>query len=140
MNLYEKNLKICLQKIFFCLYPAFQALPITTATLHHEREENELFLIFVVQPLSHVQLFATLWPAAHGVSPSSLTISQSLLKLMSIELVMPFSHLILYRPLLLLPSIFPRIRVFQSLEVFIFISHLILWLFIFLDNLVIIFI
>ena len=55
----------------------------------------------------------TSWAAAHQVS-LSFTISQSLLKLMSIESVMPSNHLILCRPLLLLPSIFPSIRVYSN--------------------------
>ena len=63
-----------------------------------------------VQSLSHVQLFATPWTTAHQAS-LSVTNSWSLLKLMSIESVMVSNHLILYRPLLLLPSIFPSIRV-----------------------------
>ena len=66
-----------------------------------------------VQSLSRVQLFATPWTAAHQAS-LSITNSQSLLKLMSIESVMPSNHLILCRPLLLPPSIFPSIRVFSS--------------------------
>ena len=66
-----------------------------------------------VQSLSHVQLFATPWTAACQAS-LSITISQSLSKLMSMELVMPSSHLILCRPLLLPPSIFPSIRVFSN--------------------------
>ena len=66
-----------------------------------------------VQLLSRVQLFATLWTAACQAS-LSITNSWSLLKLMSIESVMPSNHLILCRPLLLLPSIFPRIRVFSN--------------------------
>ena len=66
---------------------------------------------FVVQLLSCVQLFGTPWAAAHQAF-LSFTISQSLLKLMSIELVMPSNHLNLCRPLLLLPSIFHSIRVF----------------------------
>ena len=66
-----------------------------------------------VQPLSRIQLFATPWTAARQAS-LSITNSQSFLKLMSIELVMPSNHLILCRPLLLLPSIFPSIRVFSS--------------------------
>ena len=66
-----------------------------------------------VQSLSRVQLFATPWTAACQAS-LSITNSQSLLKLMSIELVMPSNHLILYHPLLLLPSIFPSIRVFSN--------------------------
>ena len=67
----------------------------------------------VVQSLSHVWLFATPWTAACKTS-LSFTISQSLLKLMSIELMMPFNHLILCRPLLLLPSMFPSIRAFSN--------------------------
>ena len=62
---------------------------------------------------SHVQLFATPWTAAHQAS-LSITNSQSLLKLTSIESVMPSNHLILCCPLLLLTSIFPSIRVFSS--------------------------
>ena len=67
----------------------------------------------IVQSLSHVQLFATLWTTALQAS-LSFTIAQSLFKLMSIELVMPSNHLILCRPLLLLPSIFLSIRVFSN--------------------------
>ena len=63
--------------------------------------------------LSCVQLFVTPWTAAHQAS-LSFTISRSLLKLMSIESMMPSNHLILCRPLLLLPSIFPSIRVFAN--------------------------
>ena len=66
-----------------------------------------------VQSLSRVCLFATAWTAARQAS-LSITISQSLLKLMSVESMMPSSHLILYRPLLPLPSIFPSIRVFSK--------------------------
>ena len=65
------------------------------------------------QSLSHVRLFATPWPAAHQPS-LSITNSQSLLKLMSIESVMPSNHPILCHPLLPLPSIFPSIRVLSS--------------------------
>ena len=65
------------------------------------------------QSLSRVRLFATPWPAALQAS-LSITNSQSLLKLMSIESVMPSSHLILCRPLLLQPSIFPSNRIFSS--------------------------
>ena len=66
-----------------------------------------------VQSLSPVQLFVTLWTAAHQAS-LSFTISHSLLKFKSIESVMPSNHLILCCPLLLLPSIFPGIRVFSN--------------------------
>ena len=69
--------------------------------------------VFVVQSLSRVRLFATLWTAAHQAS-LSITNSQSLLKLMSIESRMPSNHLILCSPLLLLPSIIPSIRVFSN--------------------------
>ena len=67
----------------------------------------------VVQLLSHVQLFATPWTAACQAS-LSFTISWNLLKLMSIESVIPSDHLILCHPLLLLPSIFPSTRVFSK--------------------------
>ena len=66
-----------------------------------------------VQLLSRVWLFAALWTAAHQAS-LSITNSQSLPKLMSIESVMPSRHLILCCPFLLLPSIFPSIRVFSN--------------------------
>ena len=65
------------------------------------------------QSLSHVRLFATPWVAAHQAS-LSITNSRSLLKLISIESVMPSSHLILCHPLLLLPPILPSIRVFSN--------------------------
>ena len=71
------------------------------------------FTLVVVQLLSHVRLFATPWTAAHQAS-LSFTISQSLLKFTSIESVMLSNHLILSCPLLLLPSIFPSIKVFSS--------------------------
>ena len=67
--------------------------------------------------LSHVQLFMTLWTAAHQAS-LSITNSCRLLKLMSIESLMPFNNLILCCHLLLLPSIFPNIRVFSNELVF----------------------
>ena len=65
------------------------------------------------QSLSNVWLFETLWTVAHQAS-LSITNSQSLLKLMSIEVLMPSNHLILCHPLLLLPSLFPSIRVFST--------------------------
>ena len=68
---------------------------------------------YSVQLLSHVRLFAIPWTAARQAS-LSIANSRSLLRLMSIELVMPSNHLILCRPLLLLPSIFPSIRVFSN--------------------------
>ena len=66
-----------------------------------------------VQSLSYVEVFATPWITAHQAS-LSFNSSRPLLKLMSVELVMPSNHLILCRPLLLLPSVFPSIRVFFS--------------------------
>ena len=66
----------------------------------------------IVQSLSHVRLFATPWIAGRQASLSFI-VSQSLLKLMSIAWLMPSNHLILCR-LLLLPSIFPSIRVFSN--------------------------
>ena len=66
-----------------------------------------------VQSLSCVQLFATPWTAAHQAS-LSITNSWSLLKLVSVESLMPSNHLILCRPLLLPPSIFPSITVFST--------------------------
>ena len=72
--------------------------------------------ITVVQSLSSVRLFVTPWTAAHQAS-LSFTISQSLVRLMSIESVMPSNHLILCRPLLL-PSIFPSIRLFPMSQLF----------------------
>ena len=70
-------------------------------------------VISSVQSLSYVRLFATLWTAAHQAS-LAVTTYQSLPKPMSIELVMPSNHLILCHPFLLLPSIFPNIRVFSN--------------------------
>ena len=67
----------------------------------------------VVQSLSHVWLFVTPWTAAHQAS-LTITISQSMPKFMSNESMMPSNHLLLCRPLLLLPSIFPSIRVFSN--------------------------
>ena len=80
----------------------------------HEPTVRTLGLQFSsVQSLSHVQFLATPWTAAHQAS-LSITNSRSLLKLMQIESVMLSNHLILCRPLLLLPSIIPSIRVFSN--------------------------
>ena len=68
----------------------------------------EIKLPLFYQSLSHVQLFATPWTAACQAS-LSFTITQSLVKPMSIESVMPSNHLILCHPFLLLPSVFPRV-------------------------------
>ena len=76
-------------------------------------KRNKTVSFVVDQLLSRAQLFVTPWIAAHQAS-LFITNSQSLLKPMSIELVMPSNHLIPCRPLLLLPSIFPSIRVFSN--------------------------
>ena len=70
-------------------------------------------LLFSVQLLSQIQLFATPWTAARQAS-LSFTNSQSLLKLMSIEMVISSNHLILFHPILPSPSIFPSIKVFPN--------------------------
>ena len=75
---------------------------------------SRIYVLFSsVQSLSHVWLFVTPWTAARQAS-LSITNSWSLLKFMSIDLVMPFNHLILCCPLLFLLSIFPSLRVFSS--------------------------
>ena len=79
-----------------------------------ENKSKDLRLCAVlVQSLTYVQLFCDPWTAAFQAS-LSFTTSLRLLKLMSIESVMPFHHLILCQPLLLLPSVFPRIRNFSN--------------------------
>ena len=71
----------------------------------------------VIQSLRRLRLFATLWIAAHQVS-LSFAISRSLIKLMSVEMIVPSHHLILCHPLLLLPSNFPSIGVFLLRRLF----------------------
>ena len=78
-----------------------------------EQNVSHVNVFSSVQSLSHVRLFATPWTAAHHAS-LSITNSQSFLKLLSIESVMPSNHLILCRPLLLLSSIFLSIRIFSK--------------------------
>ena len=97
---------------FYCLHRC----ALSSMSYRWNHTEHRLFRFVVVQLLSHVQLLETPQTAAHQAS-LSFTISQSLLKLMSIELVMLSNHLILCRPLLLLPSIFPSIRVFSNVSV-----------------------
>ena len=81
--------------------------------LEAKKPKHKTEAIVVAQSLSHVQLFVTSWTEARQASLSFI-ISQCLLKLVSIESVIPANHLILCRPLLLLPSIFPTIKVFSS--------------------------
>ena len=78
---------------------------------------QDMHQLFVVQLLQHVYLFVTPWTAARQAS-LFITNSQSLLTLMSIELVMPFNHLILCHPLLFLPSTFPASGSFQMSQLF----------------------
>ena len=83
-------------------------LPFTTCSALNRGLEIHVFVV-AVQRLSRLRLFETPWTAARQAS-LSFTISRSLFKLMSIESTIPSNHLILCCPLLLLPSIFPRIR------------------------------
>ena len=85
-------------------------LPYTSELSHWLRAAPKGIQFSSVQLLSHVPLFAMPWTATHQAS-LSISNSRSLLKLMSIKLVMPSNHLILCCPLLLPPSIFPSIRV-----------------------------
>ena len=91
------------------LPPVAILLPVSTYILQTKGSK----LLSSAQSLSRVRLFATPWTAALQAS-LSISNSQSLLKLLSIESVMPFNHLILYRPLLLLPLIFPSIMAFSK--------------------------
>ena len=86
------------------------------------------FMIVVVQSLSHVRLFGTPWTVAHQAT-LSFTISQSLLKFMSIESVMLSNHLILWHYLLLLPSIFPSIRELRNINYHLYFINNILYLY-----------
>ena len=84
-----------------------------TARWPNQRSLKHIAPFSSVQSLSHAWFFATPWTAAHQAF-LSITNFQSLPKLMSIELVMPSNHLILCHPLILLPSIFPSIRVISN--------------------------
>ena len=90
---------------------SFEWQPWETNTLYSFYQNRETLCF--VHSLSHVRLFATPWTAVRQVS-LSFTISWSLLRLMSIDLMMPSNYLILCRPLLLLPSVFLSIRVFSN--------------------------
>ena len=86
------------------------------ATVHGVRKESDMTEVTSVQfrSVTHVQLFEDPMDPAVCQASLSITSSRSLLKLISIESVMPSNHLILCRPLLLLPSIFPSIRIFSN--------------------------
>ena len=113
-----------------CNQPPWAILPLFLSTQEKEMQEGKVVVwgsgcqiaeeevqFSSIQSLSCVQLLVIPWTAARQASPS-ITNSQSLLKLMSIESVMPSNHLILCRPFLLLPSIFPSIRAFQMSQLF----------------------
>ena len=93
----------------FCLLPSRGQ----SYQLMVSRRVGERNVVAVVQSLSCVWLFETLWTAACQAL-LSFTISRSLLKFMSIESMMPYNHLVLCRPLFLLPSIFPSTKVFSN--------------------------
>ena len=95
----------------------WSCIPISLRILHSLLWSTQLKAFSSVQSLSCAWLFATPWIAARQAS-LSITNSQSSLRLTSIELVMPTSHLILCRPLLLLPPIPPSIRVFSNESTF----------------------
>ena len=86
---------------------------LTPSTAQNKNRAKMFLNTCVWKSLWHVRLFVTPWTAARQAS-LSFTISHSLLRLMAIESVMPSNHLILCCPLLLLPSIFPRIKVFST--------------------------
>ena len=113
----KRNKEKCIFRPHYCISKAF--LKIYKRVLVYEFSEMQdqcttiIFACSSVQSLSHVQLFATPCTASYQAS-LFITISQSLLKLMSIELVMPSNHLILCHPLLLPPSMFRSIRGFSN--------------------------
>ena len=105
------NHGVWLQRLCLFYFYMFSSIAGLTAVTRCKTPDRCYLLSFIVQSLSHVWL-SILWTAACQAS-LSFTISQSLLKLTSIESVMPPNHLILCHPLLLLPSIFSSIRVFS---------------------------
>ena len=102
-----------LEQVFHWKLPEKSFYLLNICYLIHNFKLIASFVLFVVHLLSPVWLFVTPWTAALQAS-LSFTISWSLLKLIPIESVMPSNHLILCHPLLLLPSIFPSIRVFSN--------------------------
>ena len=109
LSLQNKSLLI----ITFCLFLSVSIFLNYLIQLDFFNIRCEMLWLVVVQSLSHVWPFAIPWTAARQASLSFI-ISWSLLKFISIESVMPPNHLILCHPLLLLPSIFPSIRVFSD--------------------------
>ena len=110
----------CLEDNFLAVYSGFfgwKAADCSDLSYHRQPLHYLLWFSSVQFSLSRVWLFASPWTAACQAS-LSITNSQSLHRLMSIDLVMPSNHLIFCRPLLLLPSIFPSIRIFSNESVF----------------------
>ena len=106
----------CRNSFFFFKYILKTYLSQDTYCSVNDSLSYSIYQFSSVQSPGRVLLFVTLWTAARQAS-LSITNPPSLLKLMSIESVMPSSHLILCHPLLLLPSIFPSIRVFSNVSV-----------------------
>ena len=108
---------LCVEKLQLLDFPQVPKCKFNQRIEKMQKENNQARQNYnsfsSVQSHSRVQPLETLWTAACQASPS-ITNSQSLLKLMSIELVMPCNHLILCHTLLFLPSIFPSIRVFSN--------------------------
>ena len=100
----------------FSIYKMAQSIRLRILRIALEEELKDLDFVIVAQLLSHIQLFATPWITACQAS-LSLTISWSLLKLVSIELVIPSNYFILCCPLLFPPSVFPSTRVFSNVPV-----------------------
>ena len=117
------EINIFLELFFMTLIDCFRAvyktlsfrtfINVSPFGFHGETPPGSPHTVVVVQLPSRVQLFVTPWTATLQ-EPPSFTISQSLLKLKSIESTIPSNHLIICHPLLLLPSIFPSIRVFSN--------------------------
>ena len=111
-NSENKSIENCIIKPL-CMYnPTFEVVVVTKWD-HVYKAFIQSLNISSVQSLSHVRLFATSSTAVHQAS-LSITNSRGLPKLISIELLMPSSHLILCHPLLLLPPVLPSIRVFSN--------------------------
>ena len=109
---------ISTQSVFPFQFLQIPGIALATNSVLCDYTSPSSVLFSSVQSLSCVRCFVTPWTAAHHAS-LSITNSRSLLKLMSIESVMPSNHLILCRSLFLPPSIFPRIRYFQMSQLFV---------------------
>ena len=112
ISLKVQRREVYLHIVCVCAYSLIQ-IKILIGHLLCAKHCSGHWLTVVAQLLSCVRLFATPWTAARQAS-MSFTLSQSLLRFLSIKLVMPSNHLVLCHPLLLLPLIFPSIRVFSN--------------------------